>query len=177
MLTSLLKKFPDYDLSTETHKGNMALHLALSSNTETELRKKCVSLLIDRSMQVNKSNNEGNTPLHFAAQLDLSFLSMIEKKLEEKKFDVYQEVLRENSNGDTVFHMAARVGNKSCLEHLFKKERVGEILSKKNKDGQTLLHLSILSGRVECVKYLVKKSPKGIFLEQNTQKSCYLQLF
>ncbi|WP_265025248.1 ankyrin repeat domain-containing protein [Wolbachia endosymbiont (group B) of Pammene fasciana] len=169
-LTSLLKKFPDYDLSTETHKGNMALHLALSSNTETELRKKCVSLLIDRSMQVNKSNNEGNTPLHFAAQLDLSFLSMIEKKLEEKKFDVYQEVLRENSNGDTVFHMAARVGNKSCLEHLFKKERVGEILSKKNKDGQTLLHLSILSGRVECVKYLVKKSPKGIFLEQNTQK-------
>ncbi|WP_264376068.1 ankyrin repeat domain-containing protein [Wolbachia endosymbiont (group B) of Sphaerophoria taeniata] len=169
-LTFLLNKFPDYDLSTETRKGNMALHLALSSNTETELRKKCVSLLIDRSMQVNKSNNEGNTPLHFAAQLDLSFLSMIEKKLEEKKFDVYQEVLRENSNGDTVFHMAARVGNKSCLEHLFKKERVGEILSKKNKDEQTLLHLSILSGRVECVKYLVKKSPKGIFLEQNTQK-------
>nr|WP_245609336.1 hypothetical protein [Wolbachia endosymbiont of Trichogramma pretiosum] len=38
-LTSLLKKFPDYDLSTETRKGNMALHLALSSNTETELRK------------------------------------------------------------------------------------------------------------------------------------------
>ncbi|OCA06463.1 ankyrin repeat family protein [Wolbachia endosymbiont of Trichogramma pretiosum] len=73
--------------------------------------------------------------------------------------------------------MAARVGNKSCLEHLFKKERVGEILSKKNKDGQTLLHLSLLSGRVECVKYLVKKSPKGIFLEQNTQKGCYLQLF
>lgn len=177
-LTFLLNKFPDYDLSTETRKGNVALHLALSSNTETELRKKCVSLLIDRSMQVNKSNNEGNTPLHFAAQLDLSFLSMIEKKLEEKKFDVYQEVLRENSNGDTVFHMAARVGNKSCLEHLFKKERVGEILSKKNKDGQTLLHLSILSGRVECVKYLVKKSPKDIFLEQNTQKkSCYLQLF
>ncbi|MFP3023950.1 MAG: ankyrin repeat domain-containing protein [Wolbachia sp.] len=169
-LTFLLNTFPDYDLSTETRKGNMALHLALSSNTETELRKKCVSLLIDRSMQINKSNNEGNTPLHFAAQLDLSFLSMIEKKLEEKKFDVYQEVLRENSNGDTVFHMAARVGNKSCLEHLFKKERVGEILSKKNKDGQTLLHLSILSGRVECVKYLVKKIPISIFSEENTQK-------
>uniref|UniRef100_A0A3B0IWG2 Phosphocholine transferase AnkX n=1 Tax=Wolbachia endosymbiont of Aleurodicus dispersus TaxID=1288877 RepID=A0A3B0IWG2_9RICK len=169
-LTFLLNKFPDYDLSTETRKGNMALHLALSSNTETELRKKCVSLLIDRSMQVNKSNNEGNTPLHFAAQLDLSFLSMIEKKLEEKKFDVYQEVLRENSNGDTVFHMAARVGNKSCLEHLFKKERVEEILSKKNKDEQTLLHLSILSGRVECIKYLVEESPISIFPEQNTQK-------
>lgn len=169
-LTFLLNKFPDYDLSTETRKGNMALHLALSSNTETELRKKCVSLLIDRSMQVNKSNNEGNTPLHFAAQLDLSFLSMIEKKLEEKKFDVYQEVLRENSNGDTVFHMAARVGNKSCLEYLFTKERVEEILSKKNKDEQTLLHLSILSGRVECIKYLVEKSPIGIFPEQNTQK-------
>ncbi|WP_264719842.1 ankyrin repeat domain-containing protein [Wolbachia endosymbiont (group B) of Eucosma cana] len=169
-LTFLLNKFPDYDLSTETRKGNMALHLALSSNTETELRKKCVSLLIDRSMQVNKSNNEGNTPLHFAAQLDLSFLSMIEKKLEERKFDVYQEVLRENSNGDTVFHMAARVGNKSCLEYLFTKERVEEILSKKNKDEQTLLHLSILSGRVECIKYLVEKSPIGIFPEQNTQK-------
>ncbi|WP_343289548.1 ankyrin repeat domain-containing protein [Wolbachia endosymbiont of Encarsia formosa] len=84
-LTFLLNKFPDYDLSTETRKGNMALHLALSSNTETELRKKCVSLLIDRSMQVNKSNNEGNTPLHFAAELDLSFLSMIEKKVEREE--------------------------------------------------------------------------------------------
>ncbi|WP_353274461.1 ankyrin repeat domain-containing protein [Wolbachia endosymbiont (group B) of Hofmannophila pseudospretella] len=169
-LNFLLKKFPDYDLSTKTRKGNMALHLALSSNTETELRKKCVSLLINRGMQVNKSNNKGNTPLHFAAQLDLSFLSMIEKKLEEKKFDVYQEVLRENSNGDTVFHMAARVGNKSCLEHLFKKESVGEILSKENEDGQTLLDLSILSGRVECVKYLVEKIPISIFSEENTQK-------
>ncbi|MGL9757940.1 MAG: ankyrin repeat domain-containing protein [Wolbachia sp.] len=169
-LNFLLNKFPDYDLSTKTRKGNMALHLALSSNTETELRKKCVRLLIDRGMQVNKSNNKGNTPLHFAAQLDLSFLSMIEKELEEQKFDIYQEVLRENSNGNTVFHMAARVGNKSCLEHLFKKERVGEILSKENEDGQTLLHLSILSGRVECIKYLVKKIPISIFSEENTQK-------
>ncbi len=38
-LTSLLNKFPDYDLSTETYKGNTALHLALSSNTETEQEK------------------------------------------------------------------------------------------------------------------------------------------
>ncbi|UYC23445.1 ankyrin repeat domain-containing protein [Wolbachia endosymbiont of Aedes aegypti] len=169
-LIFLLNKFPDYDLSTKTSKGNTALHLVLSKSTELESRKKCVNLLIDRGMQINESNNEKNTPLHFAAQLDLSFLSMIEKKLEEKKFDVYQEVLRKNSNDDTVFHMTARVGNKSCLEHLFKKERVGEILSKKNKDGQTLLHLSILSGRVECVKYLVKKIPISIFSEENTQK-------
>lgn len=66
-LTFLLNEFPDYDLSIETRKGNMALHLALSSNTETELRKKCVRLLIDRKIKVNESNNEGNTPLHFAA--------------------------------------------------------------------------------------------------------------
>lgn len=85
-LNFLLDKFPDYDLSTETRKENMDLHLAVSSNKEKELRKKCVSLLIDRSMQVNKSNNEGNTPLHFAAQLDLSFLSMIEKKVGREEF-------------------------------------------------------------------------------------------
>lgn len=169
-LDFLVKKFDNYDLNTKTSKGNTALHLALSSNTETELRKKCVRLLIGRKIKVNESNNEGNTPLHFAAQLDLSFLSMIEKELEEQECDIYQEVLRENSNGNTVFHMAARVGNKSCLEHLFKKERVGEILSKENEDGQTLLHLSILSGRVECVKYLVKKIPTSIFSEENTQK-------
>lgn len=172
-LNFLLDKFPDYDLNTKTSKGNTALHLVLSKSTELESRKKCVNLLIDRGMQINESNNEKNTPLHYAAQLDSSFLSMIKEKLKEKKFDVYQEVLRENSNGDTVFHMAARVGNKSCLEYLFsliKKEEIEKILNKKNEDGQTLLHLSIFSGSKECTEYLIAASPIGIFSEQNTQK-------
>ena len=60
----------------------------------------------------------------------------------------HQEILREDHNGNTVFHMGTRVGNKSCLEQLFsliQEEEVGLILSKENKDGQTLLHLSMLS--------------------------------
>ncbi|WP_353288148.1 ankyrin repeat domain-containing protein [Wolbachia endosymbiont (group B) of Gerris lacustris] len=81
--------------------------------------------------------------------------------------------MRENSNGDTVFHMAAHVGNKSCLEYLFsliQKEEIEKVLNKKNEDGQTLLYLSMLSGSIECVEYLIQKSQIDIFSEENTQK-------
>lgn len=173
-LDSLIKKVPYCDFNTKTEEGNTALHLALSSNTETELRKKCVRLLIGRGVRVNDSNNEGSTPLHFVAQLiDLKFFSMIERELKKQRIDVHQEVLRENQSGNTAFHMAAHAGNKSCLEHLFslvQEEEIEEILSKENNDGQTLLHLSMLSGSMECVKYLMQKSQIDIFLEQNTQK-------
>ncbi|WP_238580371.1 MAG: ankyrin repeat domain-containing protein [Wolbachia endosymbiont of Armadillidium vulgare] len=170
----LLNKFPNHNLNTKTSKGNTALHLALLKSTELESRKQCVSLLIDRGMQVNESNNEGSTPLHFAAQLvGLEFLSVIEGELKKQKIDVHQEILRKNQSGNTAFHMAACVGNKSCLEHLFslmKKEKIEEILRKENNDGQTLLHLSMLSGSMECVEYLMQKSQIDIFSEQNTQK-------
>ncbi len=69
--------------------------------------------------------------------------------------------------------MAARVGNKSCLEHLFsliQKGEIEEILDKKNENRQTLLHLSMLSGSKECSQYLMQESPIDILLEQNTQK-------
>ncbi|RDD34684.1 ankyrin repeat domain-containing protein [Wolbachia endosymbiont of Cylisticus convexus] len=173
----LLNEFPNHNLNTKTSKGNTALHLALLKSTELESRKQCVSLLIDRGMQVNESNNEGSTPLHFAAQLvGLEFLSVIEGELKKQKIDVHQEILRKNQSGNTAFHMAARVGNKSCLEHLFslmKKEKIEEILRKENNDGQTLLHLSMLNGSMECVEYLAQESQKfdiDIFSEQNTQK-------
>ncbi len=170
-LNFLLDKFPDYDLNTKTSKGNTALHLALSKSTEIELRKECVKLLIRKGIQKNESNNEGNTPLHFAVQLvDLEFLSILEKELAN---NIHQEIFCENQNGNTAFHMAARVGNKSCLQHLFsltQKKEVEEILSKENNDGHTLLHLSMLSGNVECVKYLMEESQVDIFSGQNTQK-------
>ncbi|MFT4313561.1 MAG: ankyrin repeat domain-containing protein [Wolbachia pipientis] len=171
-LNFLLDEFSDYDLNTKTSKGNTALHLALSKSTEIELRKECVKLLIRKGIQKNESNNEGNTPLHFAVQLvDLEFLSILEKELAN---NIHQEIFCENQNGNTAFHMAARVGNKSCLQHLFsltQKKEVEEILSKENNDGHTLLHLSMLSGNVECVKYLMEESQVDIFSGQNTQKN------
>ncbi|WP_168464086.1 ankyrin repeat domain-containing protein [Wolbachia endosymbiont of Ctenocephalides felis wCfeT] len=146
-LEFLLGKFSNYDTNKETDLGNTALHLAVSGegdkslpDTEVQHRKACINLLIKKGTEVNRLNNEGNTPLHLAARFSDSraeLLKCVISNIRKKKIDLNNEIFHKNNDGDNAFHMAAHSGNRACLKYFFthvkknKNNKIPEILNKK----------------------------------------------
>lgn len=91
-------------------------------------------------------DNEGNSPLHYAASTDESevldgkeiFLTDIVNKILNKMLDSDEEVNATNENGDTPLHFAVESGNKELVEQLMAVKGVD--INFQNKKGDTPLH-------------------------------------
>nr|MBV0899808.1 ankyrin repeat domain-containing protein [Wolbachia endosymbiont of Fragariocoptes setiger] len=185
-LSFLFKKSPNYNINKVTDKGNTALHLVVSgdgnkalSHFEVESRQKCIDLLISEGCEMNSVNHQLNTPLHLAARFsdcDSSILEFIINKLQEKNINLSREFFYRNDDGDNVFHMAARSGNKLSFEKLFNSINLNssdiiKIISEENYKGETLLHLAASSGNLECIKYVINMmKDKKIDINYQMQK-------
>jgi ankyrin repeat protein len=161
-LEFLVNEFPS-DIHEVDNIGNTPLHLAFSdlASNKAQTNQECIGLLIDKDVEINKKNEEGDTPLHLAAQSsNKECLKLLIEKMQSKDIDIHEEIFYTNNNGETVIHMAAFGGNIECLEYLIKqhcsKKSRQSILNQNNNDGEILLHLAALSGSTECVQYLIK---------------------
>jgi ankyrin repeat protein len=115
-------------INAENHCGDTPLHIALKENS-----KACASLLIqNKNIDVNKSNTNKITPLHYAVM--------------NRMLNVTEELLKRNAQidaqdaaGNTPLHNAV-IQNKCENFALLIKYKAN--VNIKNKDGKTPLHFA-----------------------------------
>ena len=137
----------------DEYKFSILHHAIQNTNwvTDPVIVKKLIST---KNFPITETDNQGNTCLHLAAQLD--------KESEHKIFDVFFDNLSidqediskcieaKNNLGMTPFHIACNVGNQDSLTELLEacrncKIEVTKILNSLDKNG-----LSPLSHAIEC---------------------------
>ncbi|KYQ91235.1 hypothetical protein DLAC_08164 [Tieghemostelium lacteum] len=128
-------------LSDRGTNGENYLHLAAESGNESIVR--FLSLLIS----VTSKDNEGMTPLHWAALegKTLSVSCLLSNKADPNDKD---------NNGETPLYLAALKGSSQCLLSLINSR--GQVNLQTN-NGNTPLHIAIMNQNVECVELLIEK--------------------
>lgn len=165
---------PDLDVNMTDSQGNTALYLSEDINV--------VGLLLEKGLDANIQNVDGNTALHCAleqrceelAQLLLTSTNldgdMANKKGEKfihiaaAKWDIAtfktlaatplnRNINMPAGNGETVLHVAARMGNIDVVEYLLSTSRIA--VNAQDEKGRTALHLACEKGHVDVVKDLI----------------------
>ncbi|MCE5319046.1 MAG: ankyrin repeat domain-containing protein [Parachlamydia sp.] len=100
-----------------------------------------------KSVQI--ADNQGNTPLMQAAQLNHPemVLALLTKGANP------QDINKEEINAAQI---AALAGSLPCLKALIGENPSSQVLSIKRKDGKTLLHLAALSRNVELIRWIAR---------------------
>ena len=125
--------------------GNTLLHLAAwEGNLEA------VKFLFPK-VDINAKNNNGNTPLHFAASIPNNSQVITELAKELAKTG---EIDIMSNNGFTALHYAAGTGQTKNVEALLKFQTEYNI---SDNDGRTALHIAAKEGKTEAVEALLKK--------------------
>ncbi|XP_054779826.1 protein ACCELERATED CELL DEATH 6-like [Prosopis cineraria] len=101
-----------------------------------------VSVLLNKSnLTAFQKNSEGNLPVHLACEG--GHVRVVKKLLEEKC--PWPDVrLWLNNNGQNMFHIAARNGEKNVVKYLLKNPKIihDETMNEKDVNGDTPLHLA-----------------------------------
>ena len=122
------------DLCAANAAGESPLHLAIATSNIH-----IAEMLLKEMAQQNISpdalaDNNGNTPVHAAAQQNLSSLL---RRLQEAGADL----ARPNAEGDMPIHIAARAGHFDAATFLAEQENVSVLAA--GRDGKTPLQLAI----------------------------------
>ncbi|VDD88122.1 unnamed protein product [Enterobius vermicularis] len=142
--TRLLQSGKRSLLTARDKDGRTALHLAvLASNDQV------IDVLLDELQGLPETfDNEGRTPLHYAAHRGLS--GVVKKLIDAKARNVTRDKF-----GVTPAHYAASEGHLTVLELLLQtRQNLQEVY---DKDRRSCLIWAIISGRVEIVKHLLEK--------------------
>ncbi|KAF8391804.1 hypothetical protein HHK36_022038 [Tetracentron sinense] len=102
----------------------------------------------------------------------------------KERTDLIKQVKEENPNhllgmtpmGNTVFHLAAKVGDWNSVEKVYD-EQCESLLAMTNSKGDTALHIAIRSGHLRIVNFLVEKSisaSTSIDVEQGGNQTNYI---
>ena len=127
-------------------------------------------LMSTKNFRITETDNQGNTCLHLAAQLD--------KLFDDKIFDVFfknssidqKEILKcieaKNNLGMTPFHIACNVGNQDSLNELLdacrnSKIEVSKILNSLDKNGLSPLCHAIKCKNLEMLNTLLKEGAQA----------------
>ena len=115
--------------------------------TNKELRKEITELLIANGANVNAKRDDGETPLHQAADNG-------HKEVVELLIAKGADVSAKTDNRVTPLHSAADGGQKEIVELLIAK---GADVNAKRDDGETPLHQAASKGRKEIIELLITK--------------------
>uniref|UniRef100_A0A0N5AQ99 ANK_REP_REGION domain-containing protein n=1 Tax=Syphacia muris TaxID=451379 RepID=A0A0N5AQ99_9BILA len=129
-------------LTARDKNGRTALHLAVltSNNPVIEV------LLNELQCQSETFDNEGRTPLHYAAHRGL--LEVTKMLLDAKARNVTRDIF-----GVTPAHYAAAEGHREILDLLLRRPNPQEVY---DKDRRSCLVWAIVKRQVETVKYLLE---------------------
>ncbi|RYE05573.1 MAG: ankyrin repeat domain-containing protein [Rickettsiaceae bacterium] len=100
---------------------------------------------------VHKTDDMGNIPLHYAA--DIAVAQML--------LDAGSSVSAKNLNDDTPLHHAAEDGHQEVVELLINKHH--DLVFEVNNQKQTALHLAVCDGCEAVVELLINRYPKLVF--------------
>ncbi|XP_076299445.1 uncharacterized protein LOC143218247 [Lasioglossum baleicum] len=118
-----------------------------------------VKELINHGVSIDATNNEGQTPLHYAAKSDK--LEVVKYLIEEKGANINVK----DNDGQTPLHYAADHGKLEVVKYLI--EEKGANINVKDNDGQTPLHYAADHGKLEVVKYLIEEKGANINVKDN----------
>ncbi|KAK6919046.1 Ankyrin repeat [Dillenia turbinata] len=120
------------------------LHAAIISENTGVLKK-----ILDRKPEIFKTRDEeGNTPLHWAASK--GYLEGVQILLGYSTLEVYET----EKNSSYPIHLAASEGHLEIIEMLLKKFPDSKELL--NGKGQNILHVAAMRGKFNIVSYLLK---------------------
>lgn len=156
---------------------NPILHLILGSSENQEKLLASLEYLLKQGIDVNATNQSGNTGLHIAAITDnLEALKMLLAKganpnilnsashsplIEGASFcnlPVYQALEPKTKDKSTALHYAALNPNLNLLRHVFNAspEAIKRPLLEANKAFP--LHLAVCGGKIENLKFLLEQA-------------------
>ena len=179
---SIIRLFLHLDVNHKNKKGNSLLHFAKW--------KVCSDLLQRTDIEVNNTNNEGETPLHYAIKhpywqeysghlhiggAGINRWDQAETLLQDKRTDIFITT----NKGRTALHYAAKYGSNRTkgFQYLSTKKTGFYILKliverlqqdhqhdlyAMDNEGKTALYLAIENGHLDATKFLFPLFPDDI---------------
>ncbi|XP_062573888.1 putative ankyrin repeat protein RF_0381 [Saccostrea cucullata] len=114
--------------------------------------------LLGKGFDINVSENEGKTVLHFCClngQLDM-FMYLVK---------TYPQLLDVKDNeGENALHAAALGGNLAILKFLLGK---GFDIKTRGGDGKTVLHRCCMNGKLDMCRFLIENYPHLLYIKDS----------
>jgi len=172
LLEFLLNLGGSIDINIKDDKDYSAIHIAVLSGNL-----KFIKVLLEKGVNVNEMNYNGNTPLHIAAKKGkdeiIRFLieHCIDPKNNENQTPLHLAVYKNNlqavkilientadinaqdSHKSTPLHIEILSGNHEFIKVLLEK---GANVNEKNCNGNTPLHIDVKKGKDEIIRFLIE---------------------
>ncbi|BBB15452.1 ankyrin 2 neuronal isoform 4 [Candidatus Rickettsiella viridis] len=143
-ISSLIDKNSFFLSMVDKEYGATPLHRVIRS-THDDLS--TIALLLEHGAPIDKTDKEGDTPLHYACQKGNA---AVVKLLLEKGASINKV----NKNEDTPLHYACKEGNQAIVKLLLEKNASASI---RNNEGETPFDDACRNGNVAIVKLFLKE--------------------
>ena len=104
--------------------------------------------LIERGVNLNIRNKDGDTPLHFAVKNDVQDIVGQLSYRRDVAFDA------RDRHGHTAFEAALILGHELCARHIIRNERLRPL----NTEGDRAIHIAVKYGSYSSVKMLLDRT-------------------
>ena len=155
------KKGQTFDINATDQYDQTALHHACLRGNYFG-----VKILLESGIDVDRRDNQNSTALHFACER--GFITIVALLVEKA------DILLEDFEGSTPFHLATVVGSEDIFKLLCKKLNRGQIEALrevKDSDGNTVLHTAVMGGNKLCVNQCLRLG-FGLDVENNEGAQC-----
>ncbi|KAG5119004.1 hypothetical protein JHK82_033424 [Glycine max] len=144
--------------------GNSPLHAAILERKPDLIK----HILVERPELVYLRDEDGGTPLHYAAYI--GYGQGFHILLENSSKNSYEIVLEANKKGHLPIHLAGKRGHVEVVQNFLQRDWNINPFVLLNQKGQNILHVAAKNGRSDVVRCLMKNWK----IDQSTinQKDC-----